>query len=178
MKYLLIDADDTLWENNIYFEQAFDNFVDFLDHSALTPVEVRDVLNEIELANSRIHGYGSKNFGRNLQQAYQHLAEREIRPDDLSHIFSLAERILEQPVELIEGVEQTLQFRYGVGSAHGISIELIHGPLVIPAMPTYVKRIHKARRATKVAQQNSTSTFCDARKFSKQIPRLGKMMQN
>ena len=23
-QFLLIDADDTLWENNIYFEQAFD----------------------------------------------------------------------------------------------------------------------------------------------------------
>ena len=31
---LLFDADDTLWENNIYFESAFDDFVEFLDHSA------------------------------------------------------------------------------------------------------------------------------------------------
>ena len=105
---LLIDADDTLWENNIYFERAFDNFCDFLDHSALTPAQVRDVLNEIELVNAKIHGYGSKNFGRNLQQAYRHLAEREIRDDDLRHVLSLAERILEQPIEVIEGVEETL----------------------------------------------------------------------
>jgi putative hydrolase of the HAD superfamily len=108
MKYLLIDADDTLWENNIYFERAFDDFVEFLNHSTLNAVEVRDVLNEIESVNSKLHGYGSKNFGRNLQQAYEHLAEREIRPDDLAHILSLAERILEQPIELIDGVEQTL----------------------------------------------------------------------
>lgn len=108
MPFLLIDADDTLWENNIYFERAFDTFVDFLDHSALTPREVREVLNEIESVNSKIHGYGSKNFGRNLQEAYQHLAEREIRADDLAHIMSLAERILEQPLELIAGVEETL----------------------------------------------------------------------
>jgi len=107
---LLIDADDTLWENNIYFERAFDNFCDFLDHSALTPTQVRDVLNEIELVNAKIHGYGSKNFGRNLQQAYQHLAERAISDDDLRHVFSLAERILEQPMEVIEGVEETLGY--------------------------------------------------------------------
>ena len=107
---LLIDADDTLWENNIYFERAFDDFCDFLDHSALTPVQVRDVLNEIELVNSKIHGYGSKNFGRNLQQAYQHLAEREIKDEDLRHVLSLAERILQQPIEVIEGVEETLGY--------------------------------------------------------------------
>jgi putative hydrolase of the HAD superfamily len=107
---LLIDADDTLWENNIYFERAFDDFCDFLDHSALTPPQVREILNEIELVNAKIHGYGSVNFGRNLQQAYRHLSEREIRDDDLRHVLSLAERILEQPMELIAGVEETLQY--------------------------------------------------------------------
>ena len=107
---LLIDADDTLWENNIYFERAFDDFCDFLDHSALTPPQVREILNEIELVNAKIHGYGSMNFGRNLQQAYRHLSERKIRDDDLRHVLSLAERILEQPMELIAGVEETLQY--------------------------------------------------------------------
>lgn len=107
---LLIDADDTLWENNIYFEQAFEAFCDFLDHSALTPPQVREVLNEIELVNAKIHGYGSMNFGRNLQQVYRHLAERDIRAEDLEHVLSLAARILEQPIELIEGVEETLAY--------------------------------------------------------------------
>jgi putative hydrolase of the HAD superfamily len=105
---LIFDADDTLWENNIYFERAFDDFCEYLNHSKLTPVEVREVLNEIESVNAKIHGYGSKNFGRNLQQAYQHLAEKEIRGSDLDHVMSLAERILEQPLEVIEGVEETL----------------------------------------------------------------------
>ena len=105
---LIFDADDTLWENNIYFERAFDDFCEYLNHSKLTPVEVRDVLNEIESVNAKIHGYGSKNFGRNLQQAYQHLAEKEIGPSDLDHVMSLAERILLQPLEVIDGVEETL----------------------------------------------------------------------
>lgn len=107
-QFLLIDADDTLWENNIYFEQAFDEFVQFLDHSSLKPAEIRAVLDEIELANSRVHGYGSLNFGRNLQQCYARLAEREIRPEDLETVKSFALRILEQPLVLIEGVEETL----------------------------------------------------------------------
>ena len=116
---LLIDADDTLWENNIYFERAFDAFCDFLDHSALTPVQVRDVLNEIELVNAKIHGYGSMNFGRNLQQAYQHLAERDIREDDLRHVLSLAEQILKQPIEVIDGVEETLGY---LGERHELTL--------------------------------------------------------
>ena len=64
-EFLIVDADDTLWENNIYFERAFDEFAVFLDHASMTPREVRDVLDEIENANARIHGYGSLNFARN-----------------------------------------------------------------------------------------------------------------
>ena len=106
---LIFDADDTLWENNIYFERAFDEFVDYLDHSRLTPVEVRAVLDELEAVNARIHGYGSVQFGRNLQQVYQHLVERHISEDDLRAVMGFAERILEQPIELMPGVEETLR---------------------------------------------------------------------
>lgn len=116
---LIFDADDTLWENNVYFEQAFDRFVDFLDHSHLTHSQIRDTLNEIELVNSKIHGYGSLNFGRNLQQAYQHLAQRSIAPDDLNRIMSFAEAILEQPLEIIPGVEQTLS---ALSSRHELAL--------------------------------------------------------
>ena len=108
--HLLIDADDTLWENNIYFERAFDDFCDFLAHSALAPVEVRAVLDEIEIANNKIHGYGSLNFGRNLSQCYQRLAERHIQPTDLDTVLAFAQRILEQPLEIIDGVPETLAY--------------------------------------------------------------------
>ena len=110
---LLIDADDTLWENNIYFEQAFEEFVDYLDHSTLSPAEIRALLDEIETVNNRIHGYGSANFARNLQECFSHLAEREIRPEDLARIRTFGERLLDHPMELIEGVEETLGYLRG-----------------------------------------------------------------
>ena len=109
-QFLIIDADDTLWENNIYFERAFEEFAGFLDHSSLAPAEIRAVLDEIEMANNKIHGYGSLNFGRNLKQCYQHLVERDIEPGDLDTVMSFAERILDLPVEVIEGVPETLQY--------------------------------------------------------------------
>lgn len=112
-QHLIIDADDTLWENNVYFERVFEEFVEFLGHSILTPAEIKAVLDEIELANRSIHGYGVENFARNLAQCYQHLAEREISTDDLERVMSLARRILDQPVELIEGVEETLRYLSG-----------------------------------------------------------------
>ena len=47
---LIVDADDTLWENNIYFERAFDEFIDFLAHSSLQPREVRAILWDYPIA--------------------------------------------------------------------------------------------------------------------------------
>jgi putative hydrolase of the HAD superfamily len=109
-QFLIVDADDTLWENNIYFERAFDEFVAFLDHSSLTPPEVRETLDAIETANAKIHGYGSLNFARNLRQTYERLCERRIEEHDLRTAMSFAERILECPMEVIEGVEETLAY--------------------------------------------------------------------
>ena len=109
-QHLIIDADDTLWENNIYFERAFDEFVEFLGHSSMTPREIRDVLDEIEETNAKIHGYGSLNFARNLKECYQHLAEREVQEADLRTVMGFAERILECPMQVIEGVPETLEY--------------------------------------------------------------------
>lgn len=109
-QHLLIDADDTLWENNIYFERAFEEFCAFLDHSTLTPPEIRAVLDEIELANIRTNGYGAANFGRNMSQCYLELAERPARDDDMGHIAGIARRINHHPLEIIDGVPETLDY--------------------------------------------------------------------
>jgi len=112
-QFLLIDADDTLWENNVYFERAFEEFVSFLDHSTLGAAEIRAVLDEIEAANNKIHGYGAASFARNLCQCYEHLRGPAIRSAELETIMSFAERILHQPIELIDGVEETLRYLFG-----------------------------------------------------------------
>ncbi len=105
---LVFDADDTLWENNIYFEDAFDRFFDYLSHSSLTPSQARKVLDEIEIVNAKIHGYGSRNFARNLAQCYRHLVERDISDQDLAIVMDFAHKIREQPMELIAGVQETV----------------------------------------------------------------------
>jgi putative hydrolase of the HAD superfamily len=107
-QHLIFDADDTLWENNIYFEQAFAEFCAYLNHSTLTPDEIRGVLDEIEIENNRIHGYGALNFGRNLSQCFLHLAERAVEEHDLKRVTAFAHEILLREVELMEGVAETL----------------------------------------------------------------------
>ena len=109
-RWLLIDADDTLWENNVYFEEAFQEFVEFLGHSQLSGEEIRGLLDEIETENIKVNGYGSRNFGHNLQQCFRLLAERPVTDDDLDEALMIALRILEKPVHVMEGVESTLAY--------------------------------------------------------------------
>ena len=109
-QWLLIDADDTLWENAVYFEEAIAEFTDFLAHTALSAAEVRETLDEIEMASIRIHGYGSKSFARNLKACFERLAERHYCDADLERVVAIGESIIERPIELIAGVEETLEF--------------------------------------------------------------------
>jgi len=107
MRYhLLVDADDTLWENNIYFEQAIHSFIGFLDHSQLSPAEVRAVLDEVE----RLMGYGSANFTRSLVETYRRLAESEPQEAELQQVRQFGEAIRTQPLQLLEGVQATLDY--------------------------------------------------------------------
>ena len=53
---LLFDADDTLWENNIYFERAISAFISYLDHRVHSPEEVREHLNRVERATIQAQG--------------------------------------------------------------------------------------------------------------------------
>jgi len=109
-RVLIVDGDDTLWENNVYFEQAIEDFIDFLNHSTLSREQVRASLDEIERLNSRVHGYGSAAFARNLREIYERLAERELDPDDLDHVMQLGRRILDVDLELLPGVVETLDY--------------------------------------------------------------------
>ncbi|MDQ6883985.1 MAG: HAD hydrolase-like protein [Candidatus Dormibacteraeota bacterium] len=107
---LLIDGDDTLWENNVYFEEAIEAFLDYLRHSSLSRSQVRATLDEVERLNSGVHGYGTAAFARNLRQTYERLAERKVEPRDLDYLMTLGQRILRRDIELLPAVGETLAY--------------------------------------------------------------------
>jgi putative hydrolase of the HAD superfamily len=107
MRYhLFIDADDTLWENNIYFEQAIHGFIEFLNHSSLAPAEVRAVIDEFE----RLLGYGSANFTNSLVETYRRLAENDLRDEDILRVRQFGEQIRSHPLQFLDDVEETLAY--------------------------------------------------------------------
>lgn len=105
---LLIDADDTLWENNIYFERAITAFISYLDHRVHTPAEVRGHLNTVEHATVMAHGYGLESFRHSLIVCFEQLTDSPLTDEKRQRIHSFADSIADQEIELLPGVPETL----------------------------------------------------------------------
>jgi putative hydrolase of the HAD superfamily len=105
---LLIDADDTLWENNIYFERAIANFISFLNHHEFSPDQVREVLYDVERENIRLHGYGMHSFALALVKCFEQLSVEPLTPALHDTIRGFAYAIAEHPMEILPEVSETL----------------------------------------------------------------------
>ncbi|HLX85328.1 MAG TPA: HAD family hydrolase [Terriglobales bacterium] len=112
---LLIDADDTLWENNIYFEQAIAKFITFLDHREHTPEQVRLILNDVERDSIAKHGYGLNSFTTSLVECFEKLSVDPVTPELHERVVSFTHHIVDHPIEVLAGVPETLQY---LGSRH------------------------------------------------------------
>jgi putative hydrolase of the HAD superfamily len=105
---LLIDADDTLWENNVYFERAIAAFIGYLNHHTYTPAEVRKALNAVERETILAHGYGLNSFTRSLVTCFERLSPAPITEEKHRRIVGFAQTISDQEIELLPGVDETL----------------------------------------------------------------------
>jgi putative hydrolase of the HAD superfamily len=116
---LIFDADDTLWENNILFERALDDFVDWLVRPSLNGERIRTVFRELEAANLVAHGYGSRVFLRTLADCFQQLMRRPVNEAERRQLDGLTAALREQRVELIPGVADTLE---ALGRRHRLQL--------------------------------------------------------
>jgi putative hydrolase of the HAD superfamily len=105
---LLFDADDTLWENNIYFERAIAAFISYLDHKVHTVEEVREHLNAVERQTVAVHGYGLKSFRKSLVRCFEDLTDAPVTDEKHQRIVSFVDSVADQDMELMPGVAETL----------------------------------------------------------------------
>ena len=110
---LLIDADDTLWENNIYFERAIARFISFLNHHEFSPEQVREVLNDVERECVVKHGYGLHSFAHALVDTFERLSVNPVTPALHAQVRSFAHAVEDHPIELLPEVVQTLEHLSG-----------------------------------------------------------------
>ena len=99
---LLIDADDTLWENNIYFERAIVRCNSFLNHHEYSAEQVREILNDVERENILTHGYGLHSFAHALVECFERISAEPVTPELHAQIHSFAHTIADHPVEILQ----------------------------------------------------------------------------
>jgi putative hydrolase of the HAD superfamily len=107
---LLIDADDTLWENNVYFERAIVRFISFLNHHECSPEQVREVLNDVERVCIVKHGYGLHSFAHALVDTFERLSVQPVTPELRAQIMNFAGTIENHPIEFLPEVPETLEY--------------------------------------------------------------------
>jgi putative hydrolase of the HAD superfamily len=107
---LIFDADDTLWDSNIHFLEAFDNFAAAVGDAdlGLSRVEIHAAVRRAEIRLIKTHGYGRRPYLMALHQAAAELAPagHDGLRDEIERIGA---HLLERHCELLPDVEPTLQ---------------------------------------------------------------------
>ncbi len=112
---LLLDADDTLWENNIYFERAIAAFIAFLEGVERAPAEIREHLNVIERRTVAERGYGTGSFRVSLLRCFEEFSRQPPTEHQHRQIMSFVDRIVEAEIQLLPGVREAVA---ELGSRH------------------------------------------------------------
>ncbi len=107
---LVFDADDTLWDSNIHFLEAFDFFAAAVGDAVLgiSRVEIHAAVRRAEFRLIKTHGFGRRPYVMALHQAAAELAPagHDRLRDEIERIGA---HLLDRDCALLPDVEPTLQ---------------------------------------------------------------------
>jgi len=105
---ICLDADDTLWHNMRHFNGAEAAFLAMLEPFAEAGV-ARSAMEACEVRNLKIYGYGAKGFTLSLIETALELCGDQLSPVMLREILDVGRALLSHPVDLLDGIEDTLE---------------------------------------------------------------------
>lgn len=108
IKAIAFDADDTLWVNEPFFRQAEEEFCELMK-DYMPADECNRLLFEIEMQNLPLYGYGIKPFTLSLIEAAIRFSDGNVPIDRLQILIERGKKMLEEPIELLDGIEETLK---------------------------------------------------------------------
>lgn len=111
-KIIAFDADDTLFINEPYFQETEEKFCglmeDYLSHQGISQELFR-----VEIDNLKIYGYGIKAYILSMIEAAMKISNNTISVEAIEKIIEYGKELLEKPIVLLDGVEETLQALHG-----------------------------------------------------------------
>jgi putative hydrolase of the HAD superfamily len=112
LKVIAFDADDTLFVNEPYFQETEQKFCvmmsDYLSKQGLS-----QELFKIEVDNLHLYGYGIKGYTLSMIEAAMKISNNTLSVEVIAKIIDLGKELLQKPIELLDGVEETLKALQG-----------------------------------------------------------------
>ena len=112
LKVIAFDADDTLFINETYFDETEKKFCglmeDYLSHQGISKE-----LFKIEIDNLKLYGYGIKGYILSMIEAAMRISNNTIPVAAIDKIIQYGKELLEKPIVLLDGVEETLEALHG-----------------------------------------------------------------
>ncbi|HMK06435.1 MAG TPA: HAD family hydrolase [Flavobacterium sp.] len=107
IKVIAFDADDTLWVNEPYFQETEEKFCELLA-PYLSRHTLSQELFKTEIDNLKLYGYGIKGYILSMIEAALKISNNTISNEVIVKIIQYGKELLEKPIELLDGVEDTL----------------------------------------------------------------------
>nr|WP_294933642.1 HAD family hydrolase [uncultured Flavobacterium sp.] len=112
LKVIAFDADDTLFVNEPYFQETEQKFCALME-DYLSIQGLSQELFRIEIDNLPLYGYGIKGYILSMIEAAMKISDKTISIEIIEKIVQYGKELLERPIELLDGVEETLQALHG-----------------------------------------------------------------
>jgi putative hydrolase of the HAD superfamily len=105
---IAFDADDTLWINEPYFQEAEKQFCVLLE-DYLPQHSVSQELFKTEMKNLHLYGYGVKGFMLCMIETVSKISNDTASLTLINKTIEIGHELLQKPVELLDGVTETLE---------------------------------------------------------------------
>lgn len=115
IEVIAFDGDDTLWHSESHFVDAHQRFCALVEPFVDDPLRIDEQVIATERANLALYGYGSKAFTLSLIETAIALTDGRITSAEISTILELGKRLLDHPIELLDGVTEVIDQLAGTG---------------------------------------------------------------
>ncbi len=112
IKVIAFDADDTLFINEPYFQETEQKFCALLS-DYLSQQGLSQELFRVEIQNLDLYGYGIKGYTLSMIEAAMNISNKTIPIEIIEKIIQYGKELLQKPIELLDGVEETLKALHG-----------------------------------------------------------------
>src|SRR3989304_7837325 len=79
---VIFDGDDTLWQTQILYDQAKENFFTLMGDLGFNRYKAESALAEVDVKNVSIYGFSKQRFSISMKNVYELLSQEQGKPID------------------------------------------------------------------------------------------------